>query len=41
MKQKKIIRQNCGIDISMETFDASLLKLSESFDTHVVSTKKF
>jgi len=41
MKKKKIIRQNVGVDISMETFDACILQLQEDFDIRVVSTKKF
>jgi hypothetical protein len=42
MKQnQKVIRQSSGIDISMETFDASIFQLLEDFNTQVVSTKKF
>lgn len=40
-KNQKVIRQSSGVDISMETFDASILQLLEDFSICIVSTKKY
>jgi transposase len=36
-----ILKQNVGIDVSMDTFDVNLSTLDNSFKKHCLGTKKF